>query len=120
MYAWDNGLISSGKIKREQGSWGMMVVLFPKGSKGPEVIDKNICGTIPVEEGVVMPEALGSVGMSCGTTINMGNFSSARVDCWITLPCKEEDMEDAYQRCHDFVTGKVEQESQRLVEDRNG
>jgi hypothetical protein len=114
MFAWENGVIPSGRIRRESGSWGF-VVMYKVGTKEEVLI--NNCGTFPPTEEAVMPEEMGSVGCSCGTTINMGNYESARVDCWCTLPCKTTEVDDVYDKCYDFVTQKVEQCSREKVEE---
>jgi hypothetical protein len=119
MYAWENGVVSCGKIRRELGSWGLIVVHKKSGKNGVEVIEVNECGTIPLEEDVRMPDQMGSVGVSCGQTINMKNYESARVDCWVTLPCKESEMDTCYQRCLDFASGKVQAYSAKKLEERD-
>ena len=65
-----------------------------------------------------MSDQMGSVGMSCGVTINMKNFESARIDCWVTLPSKEEEMEAAYQRCYDFASNKVKAYAEKKIVER--
>lgn len=119
MYAWDNGVISTGRIRREMGSWGLCVVRKFGGKNGRESIEVNDCGTIPLSEEVRMADSLGSVGVSCGLTINMKNFESARVDCWVTLPCKEEDMEECFQKCHEFAASKVSEAAAKKLEERD-
>lgn len=120
MYAWDDGVVNCGKIKREIGSWGLMVTHKTGGKTGREVIEVNECGTLPIPEEVRMSEQMGSVGMSCGITINMKNFESARVDCWVTLPCKEEDMAAGYDRCYDFASKKVQAYAESKIAERDG
>jgi hypothetical protein len=118
MYAWDNGLISSGRIRREMGSWGLVVVHKVGGKNGRETIEVNDCGTIPLKEELRMAESLGSVGASCGLTLNMKNFESARIDCWVTLPCKEEELDSCFQKCHDFAAAKVQEAAAKKIAER--
>ena len=118
MFAWENGVVPNGRIKRESGSWGFMVVYKSYGSE--EEILVNECGTFPPDEEAVMADQVGSTGMSCGTTINMGNYESARVDCWCSLPCTEESVEEQHKKCYDFVTKKVEEFSRAKVEATKG
>ena len=120
MYAWDDGVVACGKVKREIGSWGLVVTHKTGGKTGKETIEVNECGTLPIPEEVRMSDQMGSVGMSCGITINMKNFESARVDCWVTLPCKEDEMEAGYQRCYDFASQKVKAYADRKIVERDG
>ena len=115
MFAWDSSS-TLGRVRREQGCWGLMVTV---GKKDASVIVKNETGTFPMKEEVKMPEQLGAVGVSCGTTINMKNYESARVDCWCSLPCAEGDMEATYNKCHEFVAARVHAESAKQIEKRD-
>lgn len=117
MYAWDNGIVFSGKVRREMISWGVVVILRTGGKRGFERTVKNECGSFPLEEGLRMAEQLGSVGTSCGVTVNLGNFQSARVDVWMTVPCAENEAEAAYQRCHDFVSKRVQDEAEKITKE---
>jgi hypothetical protein len=119
MYAWDNGLVDAGRIRREMGSWGIIVTRRVGGKNGREWLETNECGTFPLEEDVRMSSQLGSVGLSCGVTINMNNFASARIDCWCSVPCKEEELDACYQKCHTFVSKKVEEYAAKKIEERD-
>jgi hypothetical protein len=46
---------------------------------------------------------------SCGLTLNLGNYESARVDAGMATDLHHgESLDDALQRCKDFVTHEVE------------
>lgn len=51
-----------------------------------------------------------SVSVSYGMTVNMGNFESARVDIFASLPCYPEEMGKAQEWVSKFVGEKVEAE----------
>jgi hypothetical protein len=107
-----------GRMRRELGVWACVIILRNNKTK-EEVFLKNECGAFPLPEEMRMAEKTGSVGCSCGLTINMGNFESVRVDSWLTLPCTEETVEDVYGRCRAFVATKIEQESSKHIEKRD-
>lgn len=50
------------------------------------------------------------VRVSAGTTMNLGNFESMRIDVSITLPCRVEDVDETYLRCSEFVSEKIAEE----------
>jgi len=110
MYVWESGAESIGRVRREHGTWGVMVTMkrdwYNDGNRF-ERVTVNEGGTCLLPEEVRMAPQLGSVGASCGYTINLGNYESARVDVWKTLPCKPEDADETYDECYQFVSGKV-------------
>jgi hypothetical protein len=119
MYTWDN-VATLNRVRREHGSWGLIVTHKKGGKNGTETILVNECGTFPLTEETRMAEKLGSVGISRGTTINMKNFESARVDCWCSLPCAEENVNEVYEKCYDFVTDRVKEEAAKCIAERDG
>jgi len=52
----------------------------------------------------------GLVGSSCGLTVILGGFQSARIDCWLALPSDTRRFRDVHKRCESFVYGKVRDE----------
>lgn len=54
------------------------------------------------------------VGVSIGTTLNMGDYESLRVDVWLTDEVKEE---ESIQRAYERITGIVSETLQNIVED---
>ena len=115
MFAGENGVVPSGRIMRETGSWGVMVTI---GKKDDQEIIVNECGMFPPDEDTIMSDKLGSVGVSCGTTINMGNFESARIDCWCTMASPEDKVEESYDTCYKFVTGKISAYGKKMRDQR--
>jgi hypothetical protein len=51
-----------------------------------------------------------SVSVNLGTTINLGDFQSARVGVTVTVPCYVEELEGAYEFAKEFAEAKIEQE----------
>ena len=112
MYVWETDFPVYGRVRREHGSWGIMVVMkcdWENSGTRTEKVVRNECGTILLREEVRMAKSLGSVGASCGMTINLGNYESARVDVWKTMPCESDAAEETYKDCYAFVSGKVEE-----------
>jgi hypothetical protein len=49
------------------------------------------------------------VWFSCGLTLNLGNYESARVDAGMATDVRPgEELDDALLRCKDFVTHEIE------------
>ena len=50
------------------------------------------------------------VGASLGVTLNMGDYESARIDCWLTDSVREnEDVDSAFNRILSALESKVEE-----------
>jgi hypothetical protein len=86
---------------------------------GERVKDETVnqSGTFP-EEDYLMADALGSCGTGMGVTVNMGDFESARVDVWVTLPCKPDGLDATFKKCKDWTQQKLNDEVLQLVEAR--
>jgi hypothetical protein len=106
-------------MRRELGAWACIVTLVNNRTK-EETFLENECGAFPLPEEIRMADKTGSVGMSCGLTVNLGNYESARVDAWLTLPCTEESADEVFGKCHAFVSAKVEDKSAKYIEKRDG
>ena len=53
-----------------------------------------------------------TVGMSIGCTLNMGDYESFRVDCWLSDTVKEEEtIEQAFLRVQSILEERVEEVS---------
>ena len=53
-----------------------------------------------------------TVGMSIGCTLNMGDYESFRVDCWLSDAVKEEEtIEQAFLRVQSILEERVEEVS---------
>lgn len=54
------------------------------------------------------------VGSSCGLTVMLGGFQSARVDCWMAFPSEAGESQKTYEKCRDFTNEKVMEEVMKL------
>lgn len=112
MYVWETDSPVYGRVRREHGTWGFAVVMkcdWDGSGERTERLVKNEMGTVLLREEVRMSQSLGSVGASCGMTLNLGKFESARVDVWKTMPCSPEAAEETYRECYEFVSNKVQE-----------
>lgn len=50
------------------------------------------------------------VRVGAGLTINMDNYESLRIDCAVTIPCRPDSLDEAYQIASDFVADKISEE----------
>lgn len=67
-------------------------------AKGKEILKEGQPLEHSIKHNVPNPNA-SVVGMNVGTTINMGDYQSLRVDCWLTDTVKEnETQEQAFNR----------------------
>lgn len=58
-----------------------------------------------------------TVGVNFGVTLNMDNFESVRIDCWLTDSVQEgETYEQAFQRVFNIAEGQVNETSQKYRE----
>lgn len=53
------------------------------------------------------------VRVGAGTTHNLGDFSSLRIDVSVTLPCLVEEVEETYDRASELVAGFHSSEATR-------
>lgn len=66
-------------------------------------------------------EDLATVGLSKGITVNLGNYESARISCWISKPCKNDDkvMMDTMAEISTLLDEQLEFEVNELEEMKN-
>ena len=59
------------------------------------------------------------VGLSKGYSFNMGNFESAKISCWISTPCKNDDVAimDEMERISRLLDEQIEFEASQLDEE---
>lgn len=50
------------------------------------------------------------VGVAIGTTMNMGNYESLRMEVRITLPCYVEEIDEIYLKAKDWVDERLDKE----------
>ena len=71
-----------------------------------DLVNDNSSETDPT---VSMSEPLARVTIGMGRTINTGNYSSAKFDISVSLPCKVSELEETYQKAKEFCEQKGEQ-----------
>jgi len=100
----------SGKLPRDQGQWGLTVVVTESnyGEKTERTI-KDEKGEIEMGKDVRESANTAVVGTSRGMTLNMGNFCSARIDVWASIPTDPNAMDEAYDVVKGFCEEKIEQ-----------
>jgi hypothetical protein len=113
MYVSDDVRPTLEKLERENGSWGVMSVILRKETqslKQQHDVFRIESGSFPLKEEVHMVSEMGSVGTSRGVTITTGEYQTARVDVWISLPCKVEDADVTFNKCAEWVNERVQKE----------
>lgn len=79
----DEGVKVSVQLEKRDYNGGKTVT--QKKGAYVEDVESNPVNTIP--------EGRALVGLSKGYTINTGNFESAKINCWISRPCKDDEVE---------------------------
>ena len=60
------------------------------------------------------PPKFAEVGFAAGFTKNLGNYSAARVDISLKLPCEPTEIDEAYEYAESWVTQRLEKQHQDL------
>lgn len=60
------------------------------------------------------------VFVSMGLTINLGDFSSARIDVGLSVPCYAEERDAAYVETTEWVQSRVVAEQKKILEWKKG
>lgn len=112
-----NATTHARKVRRMHGTWGVSTVKvksdFGKKSETPIT---NAGGFFMANE-LISDDAehVASVGTSRGITLNLGNYESARIDVWMSLPVDVENVEKGYAVAAEFVEKKLEEERDRVA-----
>lgn len=61
-----------------------------------------------------------TVGVKGGATLNLGNFESARVDVFFSVPCYPEEVLDAFEFAKEFVDSKLAGEVKEIRSSTGG
>jgi hypothetical protein len=97
----------------EEGSGGSKKTIYEKGEPLEQRDKINPIGTLPVGRSLV--------GLSKGVTFNLGNYQSARIDCWISSTCEEDACEEELQEISEMIDEQLEKEREELdVDSTNG
>lgn len=59
------------------------------------------------------------VGIALGLTINLGKYSSARIDVSLDMPCYKEEIDDTYLFVQKWCEDRIEAEK-KMIEDYRG
>lgn len=60
------------------------------------------------KEPMVFDQPVANVGVNGGLTINLGNYSSMRVDISLTLPCYVGEIDACFDIAHKWVDERLE------------
>jgi len=74
---------------------------------GDEVHRADTDETIEVHHFVTEPAR---VGVSAGTTLNMGNYEAVRLDVSVQVPCYHEEVERAFEWAKAFAKNRLAKE----------
>jgi len=85
----------------------------------PEVrVSEKVEGPEPLPK---TKNPLAEVEYKAGSTVNMGNYESLRVDVGIRLPCRmsPDSLDTTFDFCREWVEQKVEEEIARIMQERD-
>lgn len=93
---------------------GVSVVVTESGKTTGEAQDindpKDILG-VEEKTGPLKVEAGGkpwcTVGYAAGYTHNLGNYQSARIDVWVTIPCPHNEINEIYKEAEAWVDERM-------------
>jgi hypothetical protein len=60
-----------------------------------------------MDSALLPPHLLANVHVSGTTTINLGNYESAKITVGVTFPCHKDDITNAYEFASDWVSDKI-------------
>jgi len=83
-----------------------------KTSDGEEKVIKDKQEYLPTEP----IENPAYVGVSAGGTVNLGNYSSGRINVSISYPCEPKDVDSVYPKLKEWVDTRVGSEISELRE----
>lgn len=105
----------------------------PKGSKTKKAVvpqsgKLGVQGPTPGEQAVeeyghkveIPDDRLAKVGASCGLTINLGDYQSARIGVWAEMPCDKDATKETYDRVLASITDRLTAEVEKIKQYRNG
>ena len=93
--------------EKDRGNGDAIVTVIVPG--GEEKIKTEVLNNLPID--VPLDErVLSRVGTSRGCTLNLGNYESARVDVWITVPCHVGQSDIAYEFVAKWCEDRVKEE----------
>ena len=58
-----------------------------------------------------------TVGMSIGTTVNMENYESLRVDVWATIDLEDKSIDEGYEELFGILDNKLKKTVQYYTDD---
>jgi hypothetical protein len=92
----------------EKSNYGTKETIKEKGTESEN--DVNPAGALP--------EGKSTVGLSKGITINLGNYESARINCWISRTVNEDEKSvmDALADISTMIDEQIEFESQEIID----
>lgn len=111
-------MITYTKKKQVQAKQATATVQSSTKSGGVEhVVDKS---TETVGPHVLFSEPTCNVGVRAGLTIPMGNYSSARVEVSLNVPCLDENIDKAFDFARDWVDAKLQTLVERFDDSKSG
>ena len=58
----------------------------------------------------------GYIGMSQGVTVNMGDYESFRVDCWLSIPLEGKDPAEKFAELSEIIQAQLEEEVTKIMD----
>jgi hypothetical protein len=83
--------------------------------KGQQVVGTTQVGDAVTHE-VVHPGVMGSMKVGCGgsRTINLGNYESIKLSCWIEVPCEKTSLAETWDFASDWVGNRLKEAEQAV------
>jgi hypothetical protein len=102
-------------LRRSQAGEYIVTAQYGK-AKEPLELDDTEEGQLEVRAFVTEPAR---VEVELGRSLNLGNYSTARIYVRVSLPCYAEELEDAYAHAFNFARDRVEETVSRINKSRS-
>jgi hypothetical protein len=103
---WEQRLVAD-KAAKEVPVVVQVARQFKQSADGKWLDPQNTEEVVAVHRYVTQPAV---VGCELGSTLNMGNYESARISVTVTVPCYREEVDSAFEWAKDFVEERYKKE----------
>ena len=103
-------VLNSSPLKTKPAMGGVTITKKVKGTEVSESFKEEEV----MKTGVIPPHKLAQVHVAGSTTINLGNFESARIEVGLTMPTDLDDIGDAYEFATDWVSDKITKATEQV------
>lgn len=96
----------------------MAVTFNKKVGKGTTSVEskKGVKETSEQKGEITTSEPVANVGVSLGTTVNIGNYNNIKINVSLHLPCTEENVDTTFNEANEWCQAKLQELHDEVVE----